>query len=126
MEFGAAFPADSEALEVVEQGESLLDDVAELACPVPLPVERRGRGLDIGRAPEHDLRPIVNAILYVDRTEIPWRYLPDDAPPWETVYKYFVAWQKEGIFNRLNGLLCRLVREAESRDVEPSACVLDA
>lgn len=31
MEFGAAFPADSEAFELVEQGEGLLDDVAELA-----------------------------------------------------------------------------------------------
>lgn len=31
VEFGAAFPADGEALEVVEQGEGLLHDVAELA-----------------------------------------------------------------------------------------------
>ncbi len=33
MEFGAALPADGEALELVEQGEGLLDDVAELAQP---------------------------------------------------------------------------------------------
>lgn len=88
--------------------------------------ERRGKGLDIGRPPEHDLRHIMNAILYVDRTGIPWRYLPHDFPPWETVYGYFAAWQKEGVFNQLNGLLRRLVREAEGRDAEPSACVLDA
>ena len=31
VEFGAASPADSEAPEVVEQGEGLLHDVAELA-----------------------------------------------------------------------------------------------
>ncbi|WP_435192398.1 hypothetical protein [Streptomyces sp. bgisy126] len=31
MEFGAAFPADGEAFELVERGEGLLDDVAELA-----------------------------------------------------------------------------------------------
>lgn len=31
MEFGTAFPADGEAFEVVEQGEGLLDDVAEFA-----------------------------------------------------------------------------------------------
>lgn len=30
MEFGAAFPADGEAFELVEQSEGLLDDVAEL------------------------------------------------------------------------------------------------
>ncbi|WP_215188391.1 hypothetical protein [Streptomyces sp. McG8] len=31
MEFGTALPADGEALELVEQGEGLLDDIAELA-----------------------------------------------------------------------------------------------
>jgi transposase len=88
--------------------------------------ERRGKGLGIGRPPEHDLRRIMEAVLYVDRTGIPWRYLPHDFPPWETVYGYFAAWQKDGVFDQLNGLLRRLVREAEGRDGEPSACVLDA
>jgi hypothetical protein len=31
VEFGAAFPSDGESFELVEQGEGLLDDVAELA-----------------------------------------------------------------------------------------------
>ncbi|ALC22124.1 IS5 family transposase [Streptomyces pristinaespiralis] len=88
--------------------------------------ERRGKSLDIGQPPEHDLRRIMDAILYVDRTGIPWRYLPHDFPPWETVYGYFAAWQKDEVFDQLNGLLRRLVRKAEGRDVEPSACVLDA
>ncbi len=87
---------------------------------------RRGKGLDIGRPPEHDLRRIMDAVLYVDRTGIPWRYLPHDFAPWETVYGYFAAWQKDGVFDQLNGLLRRLVREAAGRDAEPSACVLDA
>ncbi len=68
----------------------------------------------------------MDAILYVDRTGIPWRYLPHDFPPWETVYGYFAAWQKDGIFDQLNGILRQLVRQAEGRDAEPSACVLDA
>ncbi len=44
------------------------------------------------------MRRIMDAILYVDRTGIPWRYLPHDFAPWETVYGYFAAWQKDGIF----------------------------
>ncbi|KOT99788.1 transposase [Streptomyces rimosus subsp. pseudoverticillatus] len=52
--------------------------------------ERRGKALAFARPPEHDLREIVNAILYVDRTGVQWRYLPHDFPPWETVYGYFV------------------------------------
>lgn len=88
--------------------------------------ERRSKSLDIGRPPQHDLRRIMDAILYMDRTGIPWRYLPHDFPPWETVYGYFAAWQKDGIFDQLNGILRQLVRQAEGRDAEPSACVLDA
>jgi transposase len=88
--------------------------------------DRRGNSLDIGRPPRHDLRRIMDAILYVDRTGIPWRYPPHDFAPWETVYGYFAARQKDGLFDQLNGLLCQLVRRAEGREAEPSACVLDA
>jgi transposase len=88
--------------------------------------ERRGRALDFGRPPEHDLRDIMDAILYVDRTGVQWRYLPHDFPHWNTVYGYFVKWQREGVFAQLNGLLRQLLRRKEGRDAEPSACVIDA
>jgi transposase len=88
--------------------------------------DRRSKGLDIGRPCEHDLRAILNAILYIDRTGIPWRYLPHEYPPWQTVYGYFAAWQRDGIFAQLSGLLRRLVRTAEGRDPDPTACVIDA
>ncbi|GGU43720.1 hypothetical protein GCM10010244_82260 [Streptomyces coeruleorubidus] len=41
----------------------------------------------------HDLREIVNAILYVNRTGIPWEYLPHDFPPYKTVYDYYAKWK---------------------------------
>jgi transposase len=75
--------------------------------------------------PGHDLRDLLDAILHVDRTGIPRRYLPHDFAPRETVYGHFAAWQKEGV-GRLSGLLRRLVREAEGRGAEPTACVPDA
>ncbi|GAA4980913.1 hypothetical protein GCM10025734_00980 [Kitasatospora paranensis] len=56
---------------------------------------RTERALAFGRPPEHELRDLLDAILYVDRTGIPWRYLPHDYPPWETAYAYFARWQKE-------------------------------
>lgn len=33
------------------------------------------------RKPTHDLRALMNAILYIDRTGIPWRYLPTTSRP---------------------------------------------
>ncbi|WP_206503220.1 IS5 family transposase [Streptomyces chrestomyceticus] len=88
--------------------------------------ERRARALDIGRPPEHGLREIMNAILYVDRTGVQWRYLPHDFPPWATIYGYFAKWQKDGVFAQLNGLLRDLVRQQQGRNAEPSAGVIDA
>lgn len=88
--------------------------------------ERHGRALGFGRPAQHDLREIMNAILYVDRTGCQWAYLPHDFPPHQTVYGYFAKWQKDGIFAQLNGLLRELVRQQEGRNAEPSACVIDA
>jgi transposase len=44
-----------------------------------------------GRPAEHDLRDVFDAILYVNRTGIAWRYLPHDFPPcsagrWRAAY----------------------------------------
>ncbi len=78
-----------------------------------------------GRAPTHDLRGIFNAILYVNRTGIAWRYLPHDFPPHATVYGYFVAWNKEGIFPELNYQLTGLVRDHHGRTTQPTASIMD-
>ncbi|NEB77366.1 IS5 family transposase [Streptomyces sp. SID14478] len=88
--------------------------------------ERRGRALDFGRPPRHELREIMNAILYIDRTGCQWAYLPHDFPPWQSVYGYFAHWQKDGIFTQLNGLLRELVRAQEGKNRHPSACIIDA
>ena len=78
------------------------------------------------RKPTHDLRALINAILYVDRTGIPWRYLPHDFPPHQTVYGYFANWETDGIFDKLTGLLRGKVRQAENHSSEPTACLIDS
>jgi transposase len=100
--------------------------LVEPALPAWRQRERRA-GLRIGRPPRHDLRSVLDAILYVDRTGVPWRYLPHEYPPWQTVYYYYYArWQKDGVFEQLSGLLRRLTRIAAGRDLEPTACVIDS
>jgi transposase len=78
-----------------------------------------------GRVAEHDLREIFNAILYVNRTGIAWRYMPHDLPPWQTVYWYFKAWTTDGIFTDLNYSLNGLVRNKTGRNAEPTASIMD-
>ncbi|MEV6638216.1 IS5 family transposase [Actinoplanes sp. NPDC051470] len=78
-----------------------------------------------GRVAEHDLREIFNAILYVNRTGIAWRYMPHDLPPWQTVYWYFKTWNTDGIFTDLNYSLNGLVRNKTGRNPEPTASIMD-
>lgn len=87
---------------------------------------RAGRvGLGIAKI-QHDLREIVNAILYVNRTGIAWEYLPHDFPPYKTVHGYFALWEKEGITEAIHDALRGRVRTAAGRDAEPTAVILDA
>jgi transposase len=72
-----------------------------------------------------DLREIFNAILYVNRTGIAWKYLPHDFPPHGTVYAYYAAWRDEGIFAQLGYELTGLARVKEGRKAEPTAAVVD-
>jgi transposase len=87
---------------------------------------RAGR-VGLGISPiQHDLREIVNAVLYVNRTGIPWEYLPHDFPPYKTVHGYFALWEKEGVTEAIHDVLRGKVRQAAGRDVEPTAVILDA
>jgi transposase len=72
-----------------------------------------------------DLREVFNAILYVNRTGIPWKYLPHDFPNHRTVYGYYAAWRDEGIFARLNYDLTGLARIEAGRNAGPTAAVID-
>jgi transposase len=36
---------------------------------------------------EHDLRAVFNGVRYVARTGCPWRWMPNDLPPWSAVYQ---------------------------------------
>lgn len=87
---------------------------------------RAGR-VGLGISPiRHDLREIVNAILYVNRTGIAWEYLPHDFPPFKTVNGYFALWEKEGLTEAIHDALRGKVRRAAGRDTEPTAAILDA
>ena len=76
--------------------------------------------------PLHDLREIVNAILYVNRTGCAWEYLPHDFPPFKTVYGYFAAWRDDGTTEHIHDVLRRRLRRARGRTEEPSAVAIDS
>jgi putative transposase len=86
-----------------------------------LPVVRLG-----GRPRAHLLRESIDALRYVLRGGIAWRALPQDYPPWQTVYHYFRAWRLDSTWKRLNDELREAVRERAGRTRQPSAGILDS
>jgi putative transposase len=79
-----------------------------------------------GRPLKHDLRQIVNAILYVVRTGIQWRALPHDFPKWSTIYYHFRKWCTDGTWQKLNTAVRQQERISHDRSPEPSGAIIDS
>ncbi|WP_405545761.1 IS5 family transposase [Streptomyces goshikiensis] len=101
----------------------LKDDQWELIEPMLLKW-RASRGE--GRAPVTSLREVVNAVLYVARTGIAWRYLPHDLPPHTTVYGYFKEWERDGTAEEIHDTLRDQLRAKKGRRILPTAAIVDA
>lgn len=61
-----------------------------------LPAERGRQG-----RPAKDNRQMINAMLWVLTTGAPWRDLPEQYGPWESVYTRFSRWSKSGVLDRV-------------------------
>jgi len=75
---------------------------------------------------EHDLREVFNAMRWIVRTGSPWRYMPNDLPPWEVVYQQSQRWLASGVFEAMTQDLRRILRVLEGRAEEPSAAGFDS
>jgi putative transposase len=73
-----------------------------------------------------DLREMVNACLYLEKTGCPWRYLPSDFGPWATVRTWHDRFRADGIWSEVAALLTRAVRRQRGRPAEPSTVILDS
>jgi putative transposase len=78
-----------------------------------------------GRPRQVDLREVVNTLMYQARTGCQWDYLPHDLAAKSTVWDYFVAWQKDGTWQKVVDTLRQHVRQEAGRDATPSAACID-
>ena len=75
---------------------------------------------------EHSLREVFNGLRYVVKTGAPWRWMPNDLPPWAAVYQQTQRWLAAGCFEALAEDLRIVLRLAAGRKPQPSAAVLDS
>jgi putative transposase len=79
-----------------------------------------------GRPRTADLREIINAVFYVNKSGCHWRLLPHDFPPWQTVYMYFRDWRKDGTWQAIHDFLRRKLRRDDDRKGAASAAIIDS
>lgn len=74
---------------------------------------------------EHDLRAVFNGLRWIIRTGAQWRMMPNDLPPWHTVYQQAQRWIAAGVFEDMVHDLRALIRLAKGKKELPSAAIYD-
>ena len=54
-----------------------------------------------GRRPYHDHRKVLGGILWVARTGSSWREMPEEFGKWETAYRRYELWLRQGLWKRI-------------------------
>lgn len=79
-----------------------------------------------GRPRTVNLRRVLDALMYQDRTGCQWSMIPLDFPPSGTVRYYFDKWNDDGTLLEIHDQLRRQVRQQQGREAEPTAIVIDS
>jgi putative transposase len=79
-----------------------------------------------GRKPETDRRDVLDALRYLARTGGGWRMLPNDFPPWQTIYRWFRRFVRHLLFRTIHDVALILDRYRQARGQSPSAAVVDS
>ena len=76
-------------------------------------------------APQRDysLREVFNGLRWMARAGAPWRLIPNDLPPWHTVFEQTQRWIKAGCFEAIVHDLREMLRLADGRNAQPTRCV---
>ncbi|WP_374936993.1 MULTISPECIES: transposase [Streptomyces] len=88
----------------------------------PKPRSTRSKTEDPGSC---DLREVVNALLYQNRTGCQWRLPPHDLPASSSVFSYFTLWRQDGLDQRIQETLRCRVRERARQLEDPSLVIID-
>jgi putative transposase len=79
-----------------------------------------------GRPRTIELREILNAIFYLNKTGCPWRYLPKDFPSYKIVNYYYNKWTDNRTLEKVNTALRQHLREKRGRNPDPTGAIIDS
>lgn len=99
---------------------ALTDEQWELVADLFDPPGRRGAPAIIPR------RQMVEATLFIARTGVQWRYLPERYGAWSAVWAQWRRWRAKGVWSRAMLRLVQINRILHEREPTPSMVMVDA
>jgi len=75
---------------------------------------------------EYALRAVFNGVRSIAKTGSPWRWMPNDLPPWRAVYQQMRRWLDADCFELLVEDVRLLPREWAGRKGQPTAVCIDS
>jgi len=75
---------------------------------------------------EHSLRNVFNGLRWMVRSGAPWRMMPHEFAPWQTIHQQTMRWIEAGCFEAMGNDLRAIVRAALGKSEEPTAAIYDS
>ncbi|MDZ7622152.1 MAG: IS5 family transposase [Candidatus Competibacteraceae bacterium] len=100
-------------------------DLTDEEWEIIKPILEQADPYTTGRPRTVDLREVVNAIFYLNKTGCQWRYLPKCFPSYTLVSYYHHQWVDRGILEKINTGIRQELRKELGRNENPSAGIID-
>ena len=83
--------------------------------------EKRGKHFQ-----KHSKRELINAVLYLNKTGCQWRLLPNDFPPYTTVWNFYRRAKISGLWEKIMDALVMKTRFENSKAFSPTYTIIDS
>jgi len=101
-------------------------DLTDEEWEIIQPILEQADPYTTGRPRTVDLREVVNALFYLNKTGCQWRYLPKCFPSYTLVSYYHHKWVDRGILEKINTAIRQELRQEMGRNANPSAGIIDS
>ena len=90
------------------------------------PILEKADPYTTGRPRQVNLREVLNAIFYLNKTGCQWRYLPKNFPSYTLVSYYYHKWVDHNIWEQINTAIRQSLRKEIGRNENQSAGIIDS
>ena len=101
-------------------------DLSDEEWSIVEPILEKANPYTRGRRRKVDLREVLNAIFYLNKTGCQWRYLPKCFPSYTLVSYYYHRWLNNQTLEKINTEIRQQLRTEEGRNENPSAGIIDS